>query len=52
MIGCGPIGLELSQAMARFGTKVTCLESSPQLLSREDSDAVEILSEQLLEDGK
>ena len=26
VIGCGPIGLELSQSMARFGSRVICLE--------------------------
>ena len=39
VIGCGPIGLELSQAMSRMGCKVTCFERSTQLLTREDPDA-------------
>lgn len=51
VIGCGPIGLELSQSMARFGCKVICFEMSPQLLPREDPDAAKILLEQLVEDG-
>jgi len=51
VIGCGPIGLELSQSMARFGCHVTCLESAPQLLSREDPDAAKLLLDQLNEDG-
>ena len=34
VIGCGPIGLELSQSMARFGSKVTCFELGPRLLPR------------------
>jgi len=52
VIGCGPIGLELSQSMTRFGCQVTCLEMSPQLLPREDPDAAAILKKQLIEDGK
>lgn len=51
VIGCGPIGLELAQCMARFGSEVTCLERGPHLLSREDPDAAAILQEQLIEDG-
>jgi len=51
VIGCGPIGLELSQCMTRFGCEVTCLEMSPQLLPREDPDAAAILKKQLDSDG-
>jgi len=51
VIGCGPIGLELSQAMCRFGCDVTCLEMGPRLLPREDPDAASVLKEQLESDG-
>ena len=51
VIGCGPIGLELSQSMARFGTIVHCFEASPRLLPREDPDATSILRDQLTHDG-
>ena len=51
VIGCGPIGLELSQSMCRFGAKVTCLEMGTRLLPREDPDAAEVLRQQLEEDG-
>jgi len=51
VIGCGPIGLELSQSMARFGCNVTCFEAGPRLLPREDPDATEVLKKQLQEDG-
>lgn len=51
VIGCGPIGLELSQAMRRFGTQVTCLEMGPRLLPREDPDAADVLKKQLDADG-
>jgi pyruvate/2-oxoglutarate dehydrogenase complex dihydrolipoamide dehydrogenase (E3) component len=51
VIGSGPIGLELSQSMARFGCKVTCLEMAPRLLTREDPDAAALLCTQLERDG-
>src|SRR6202021_125545 len=38
VIGGGYIGLELSQAMRRFGSKVSLIERSEQLVSREDDD--------------
>eukprot|EP00752_Nemacystus_decipiens_P012532 g11100.t1 len=51
VIGAGPIGLEMSQAMQRFGCKVTCFEYAGQLLPREDPDAAKCLEGALLEDG-
>jgi pyruvate/2-oxoglutarate dehydrogenase complex dihydrolipoamide dehydrogenase (E3) component len=38
VIGGGYIGLELAQAMRRFGAQVTVVESGPQLAGREDPD--------------
>ena len=38
VIGGGYIGLELAQAMRRFGARVTVIEAGPQLASREDPD--------------
>jgi pyruvate/2-oxoglutarate dehydrogenase complex dihydrolipoamide dehydrogenase (E3) component len=38
VIGGGYAGLELSQAYRRFGSKVTIIESGPQLMGREDID--------------
>lgn len=51
IIGGGPIGCEMAQAFARFGTKVVVLERGPQVLSREDPDAARILIDALREDG-
>lgn len=51
VIGSGPIGLELAQSMAVFGSEVTCLERGAHILMREDPDAVKVLCEQLSEDG-
>jgi pyruvate/2-oxoglutarate dehydrogenase complex dihydrolipoamide dehydrogenase (E3) component len=41
VLGGGYIGLELSQAMRRFGSKVTLIERNERLVSREDEDVSE-----------
>ena len=51
VIGGGPIGCELAQAFARFGSQVTLIELSPQILGREDRDASEILQNAFLHEG-
>jgi pyruvate/2-oxoglutarate dehydrogenase complex dihydrolipoamide dehydrogenase (E3) component len=38
VIGGGYVGLELAQAMRRFGARVTVIEHGQQLASREDAD--------------
>ena len=38
VIGGGYVGLELAQAMRRFGSQVTVIEAEPQLAGREDPD--------------
>jgi len=45
VLGGGFVGLEMAQAMRRFGSEVTILQMSAQLVDREDSDvAAELLS--------
>ncbi|MCS6897138.1 MAG: mercuric reductase, partial [Nitrospira sp.] len=51
IIGAGPIGCELAQAFARFGSQVYLIESLHGILPREDRDAAEIVSRQLMRDG-
>ncbi|KAL0045266.1 hypothetical protein WJX82_002237 [Trebouxia sp. C0006] len=51
VIGAGPIGLELAQCMARFGSKVTVFAKSGEILGKEDRDAAAVLYKQLQADG-
>ena len=51
VIGGGPIGCELAQAFARFGSRVTLLEAAGRLLPREDSEAAEVVQRALTRDG-
>jgi pyruvate/2-oxoglutarate dehydrogenase complex dihydrolipoamide dehydrogenase (E3) component len=51
VIGAGPIGVELSQAFARFGAEVHLLEAAGQILIREDPDAAARVEKALRRDG-
>ena len=51
VIGAGPIGCELAQAFARFGSHVTLIELGPHILGREDADAAEILHAAFIREG-
>jgi pyruvate/2-oxoglutarate dehydrogenase complex dihydrolipoamide dehydrogenase (E3) component len=51
VVGAGPIGLEMAQAFANFGSEVTVLEMSPKPLPREDADAAKVIIASLEEDG-
>jgi len=51
VIGGGPIGCELAQAFARFGSRVALIEQNPQILNREDGDAAAILHDTLVREG-
>jgi pyruvate/2-oxoglutarate dehydrogenase complex dihydrolipoamide dehydrogenase (E3) component len=43
VIGGGYVGLELSQAMRRFGSKVSVIERNDRLVHREDEDVTDAL---------
>lgn len=51
VIGGGPIGCELAQTFARFGSHVTLLNAAPHLLPREDGDASAVVERALSADG-
>ncbi|MGZ0709095.1 mercuric reductase [Coraliomargarita sp. W4R53] len=51
VIGGGPIGCEMAQAFARFGSEVTLFEAQCKILPREDPDAAKIVEAALEQDG-
>lgn len=51
VIGAGPIGCELAQALARFGAQAVLLEVMPRILIREDPDAAALVQKALERDG-
>jgi pyruvate/2-oxoglutarate dehydrogenase complex dihydrolipoamide dehydrogenase (E3) component len=51
VIGAGPIGCELAQAFARFGSRVTLIELGERVLGREDSDAAEVIHAAFILEG-
>ena len=50
VIGAGPIGCELAQTFARFGSQVTLIASGPNILAKEDADATSIVEATLRRD--
>ncbi|GJL56348.1 MAG: mercuric reductase [Nitrospirales bacterium] len=51
VIGAGPIGCELAQAFARFGSQVLVFEQECRILPREDPEAAEVVKQAMVQDG-
>ncbi|WP_214415146.1 dihydrolipoyl dehydrogenase family protein [Sphaerisporangium fuscum] len=51
VLGGGAIGVELAQAFARFGAKVTVLEAADRLVPQEEPEAGELLAKVFAEEG-
>ncbi len=51
VLGGGPIGSELTQCFARFGSEVTQVEMLPRILIREDPEVSELVKQQFERDG-
>jgi pyruvate/2-oxoglutarate dehydrogenase complex dihydrolipoamide dehydrogenase (E3) component len=51
VLGGGYVGLEMAQALRRFGSRVTVIETGPQLMSREDLDVADTMQRILSEEG-
>jgi len=51
VLGGGFVGLELSQAMRRLGSRVTVIERNPRLVHREDQDVAAALQELFQDEG-
>ena len=50
VLGGGPIGCELAQCFARFGSRVTQVEMLPRILIREDPEISELVARQFREE--
>ena len=51
VVGAGPVGLEFAQIFARFGSRVTVVNSGPQIAARADAEAAGELQAALEEEG-
>ena len=51
ILGGGPIAIEMAQAFNRLGTKITVIQRSSQILSREDRNMADIVMERLIDEG-
>ncbi len=51
ILGGGYVGVEFGQMMRRFGSEVTVIQRSRQLLPREDADVADAVAELFREDG-
>jgi len=51
VLGAGPIGCELAQCFARFGSQVTQVEMLPRILIREDPEISEMVARRFREEG-
>jgi pyruvate/2-oxoglutarate dehydrogenase complex dihydrolipoamide dehydrogenase (E3) component len=51
VLGGGPIGLELSQALSRLGVKVSVVEMIDRVLFREDEEVARVLEKKISDEG-
>jgi pyruvate/2-oxoglutarate dehydrogenase complex dihydrolipoamide dehydrogenase (E3) component len=51
ILGGGPIAMEMAQAFNRLGTRISVIQRSGQILSREDKDMADIVMTRLSEEG-
>jgi len=51
VVGGGPIGIEIAQAMNRLGSKVTIVQQANKILEHDNDEVTEILLKQLKKEG-
>ena len=51
IIGAGPIGCEMAQCFARFGSHVTLIQRAERVLHRDDPDGAAVVQKALIADG-
>ncbi len=51
VVGGGPVGCELAQALARLGTEVTLIQRGERVLPKDEADAAGVVGKALVSDG-
>jgi pyruvate/2-oxoglutarate dehydrogenase complex dihydrolipoamide dehydrogenase (E3) component len=51
VLGAGPIAIEMAQAFCRLGSRVTVIQRSDQILSKEDPDLASLVQQELEREG-
>ncbi|HYW51134.1 MAG TPA: mercuric reductase [Gemmatimonadaceae bacterium] len=51
VVGAGPIGCEMAQCFARFGSQVTLIDKGARVLPRDDAEAALVVQQALIDDG-
>lgn len=51
IIGAGPVGCELAQSFARFGSQVCLIEGMHGILPKEDRDAADVVQQRMRREG-
>ena len=51
VLGCGPIGAEMSQAFARLGTEVTLIEADDRILAKEEPEVSAVMVQVFEDEG-
>jgi pyruvate/2-oxoglutarate dehydrogenase complex dihydrolipoamide dehydrogenase (E3) component len=51
VLGAGPVGCEMAQAFARFGSEVTLLDQGDRILPRDDADAAAMVERAMTSHG-
>jgi len=51
ILGAGPIAIEMAQAFSRLGTKVSVVQRSGQILTKEDKDMADEIMKVLISEG-
>jgi pyruvate/2-oxoglutarate dehydrogenase complex dihydrolipoamide dehydrogenase (E3) component len=51
VLGGGPVAMEMAQSFCRFGTRVSVIQRSDQILSKEDKDMADTVMNRMADDG-
>jgi pyruvate/2-oxoglutarate dehydrogenase complex dihydrolipoamide dehydrogenase (E3) component len=51
ILGAGPVGVEMAQAYARLGSRITLIEQAEYILPQFDRDVSRLLKQQFMSDG-